>query len=204
MRYYTIVFFMTLSHIAFAQENYTLTIDGKTFDMSLEKKYELKINGQDAIVKLSQKETLTFDHEKFSFQYPKKFSITRSKIDKEIEQIMLMNSLGSGVLIQVYSTMDPAAFKTILLNEVIKESVSYGADKSSRTIKRTISSGEKLEVKEVTLDYKGDKSMYEIASHSNEKDEGIIMLTINSAAGDKDFDGKQVIDMFWNTFKAKK
>ncbi len=203
MKKLSIIYLLLLAPcLLFAQENYTLQINGKNINIALDKTYQVDINGKKANVSLKQKQSLEYEHEQFKVSYPKKYSITQTKLDEGIEQIMIMNASGTGLLIQYYSIMDPSLLKPILLKEILKESISYGYKKNAKTRNRTFKSGEKISTDDVTMTYKDETNKYEIGAYSISQDEGIIILSMIMAT-DIDEDAIEDINTIWQSIEIK-
>lgn len=192
---------MIVSTIAFGQEEYTITIDGQVMNIEMDKEYEIKIKGKKVPFQLAMKDTLLFDDESFSFNYPKEFRVSRMDIDVGISQFVIMSAEGSGIIIQKYSSMNPTMLNEIMLNEVTKESVNYGFKLDRQDYQRTLVSGNSVEVDKAVLKYKDETNIYELASFGN-KDEGIIVMTMSMDAvlGEE---SQKLISMMWSSLVVK-
>ena len=71
------------------QEDYTININDTTLKISLDKRYELIVNGKKLVFLVSSNDTLAYDDNLISFRYPKGFNVSRTKIEEGIEQIMI-------------------------------------------------------------------------------------------------------------------
>ena len=67
-KFLVVLAFSVTAQLAFAG-NYVLTIDNKTYDLSLGEAERIKVGGQYFSVKIEQKNILTYKTENFSFQY---------------------------------------------------------------------------------------------------------------------------------------
>lgn len=201
MRKYLLISLIFVSLYVNGQEDYTITIGGKTQDISLDKKYELTINGQKTTFIVSSKDTLLYNDDAYSFRYLKDYKVSKLVIDEGIEQIMLMTAEGSGILIQKYSTINPTMLNEMMLNEITKESLSYGAELTRKDYKRKLISGQTVDVDKAVLTYKDDTSVYEIAS-IGQKDEGIIIATMITDETMSD-QGRKIIDLLWSSLTYK-
>lgn len=186
--------------VLLGQEDYLLQIDDKTFPVSLDTSYKIQINGKALAVRLSQNDTLVFKQGMFSFKYLKDYKVSKLVIEEGIDQYMIMSADGSGIAIQVYSTLDPTMLNEMMLNEVTKESRNYGYDLSREDYKRTLASGQTLDVTRGVLSYKEDKSIYEIATYGY-KDEGILIMTIISNESMSE-QGQEIIHLMWNSLSV--
>ena len=188
-----------ISSNSIAQENYKLEIDGKTTEIELDKNYEIKIDNKVHNIKVASKDTLVYTDNKISFKYLKNYKIATTELDEGIKQLMLMNADGSGIIIQIYSNMNPQLLNEIMLNEVTKESVSYGFKLERKDYERKLSSNQKIKINKAFLTYKDEINIYEVATFGT-KDEGVLIMTMKMD-NEKNSDGQKLIDLTWNSFK---
>ncbi|NRD20941.1 hypothetical protein HNV08_12865 [Winogradskyella eckloniae] len=184
-----------------AQKDYVITIDGKSYDMALDGNQEVKIKGKLYNIGLKKKDTLLLDDAYFEMKYTKDHEVSRVDIDSDIEQIMLMTAGGSGLIIQKYGSFNPTMLQEMMLNEVTKESVSYGYELKREDYEKELSSGETVNILKAVLTYKGETEVYEVMAQGK-KDEGIIVMTMNMNMGVKD-GGEDMIQLMWNSLKIK-
>src|SRR5690606_29987373 len=145
-------------------------------------------------------DTLVYDDDLFSFNYPKDYKISRTAIEEDIEQIMLMTAEGSGILIQKYSTINPTMLNEMMISEVTKESLNYGFNMKREDYAIKLGSGQKLNIDKAILTYKDETNIYEVASIGR-KDEGILIMTMASEQISEN--GRKMIDMMWNSLRYK-
>lgn len=194
-----ICFLTTLTSVA--QNDLLLTIDGKVLEIASDKEYEVPVNGKKVKIMVTTKDTLTYENEMFSFQYPKDFKISSVSVEEGIEQITLMSAEGSGVLIQRYSTINPTMFNEMMINEVTKESVNYGFKLTRADYDRTIGSGQTIQISKAILKYKDQINIYEVAT-MGKKDEGILVMTMIMDEMQSE-QGRKLIDLMWNSLQYK-
>lgn len=189
-----------ISYSSIAQENYKIEIDGKTTEIELDKSYEIKIGDKTHNVKVSSKDTLVYKDEKISFKYLKDYKITTSNIEEGLKQLTLMTADGSGFVVQIYSNVNPKLLNEIMLDEVTKESVSYGYKLERKDYERTLPSKQKVKVSKAFLSYKDDINIYEVATLGT-KDEGVLIMSMRMD-NEKNSEGQKLIDLAWNTLKV--
>lgn len=198
-------FFTTFCFLLFinctAQENYEMKINGKTFDLELNKDYQISLNGREIIVFLKLKDTLLFDGGGYKFSYPSYLKVLTRELSAGITQSSILNAEGSGVIIQKYFSLDPSPLKEILLNEITKESKNYGYEVTRKVFKRKLKSNQELEVIQEKLTYLGESQIYEIASVSK-KDSGLVIITMIQNA-ESDTEGLGLIRSIWETMEVK-
>jgi hypothetical protein len=191
-----------LSLSLFCQNEYIIEINDTTFEISLDNDYSISSGGNNYQFKIKKKDTLLYNDDAFSFNYSKDYKVSKLPVDKGIEQIMLMTAEGSGILIQKYSTINPSMLNEMMMEEVTKESVSYGYVMKRKDYKRRLKSGQKINVDKAILTYNGERSIYEIAS-IGAKDEGIMVMTI-AASEEMSIQGRKIIDLMWSSLVYKK
>lgn len=193
--------FILLAFNLMAQDDYVIEIGGQVMEISLDKKYEVPIGKNKVSFTVRLKDTLTYESELYSFSYLKDFKISEYHIDEGINQILLMTGDGSGIIIQTYNTINPTMLNEMMLYEVTKESISYGYELTRDDYKRTLKSGQTINVYKAILTYKENKDFYEIVSIGH-KDEGILIMTMNMDENLSNH-GSQIIDLMWDTLEYK-
>jgi hypothetical protein len=196
---FTIIIFFSLG--AQAQQDYILQINDSSFDISLDKPYNILLNGQKVNFKIKQKEILTYSTNLYNFSYSKDVKISKTEIDAGIEQISILTAEGSGLLIQKYETINPTSLNELMLTEMTKESINYGYKSKKTTYQRTLPSGQKVDVTRAELRYKDEVNIYEITS-IGKKDEGILIVTMRLDEV-KNTQGQKIIDLMWESLIVK-
>lgn len=169
MKYGLFMVLLFMITTASAQKDYMITIDGKSYEIALEENIDVKIKGKTSVLGLRKKDTLILNEGYFQLKYKKDHKVSRVKIDAEIEQIMFMTAGGSGVIIQTYHSLNPNMLQEMMLNEVTKESVSYGYTVERVDYDKTLVSGETVNVLKAVLSYKGDTETYEVMAHGKKR-----------------------------------
>ncbi|MFY9241748.1 MAG: hypothetical protein WAO74_01835 [Polaribacter sp.] len=196
---FALIFLAT--NFIFSQENFKIEINGKVFEIELDKNYELKIDNNLLKVKVKQKDTLSYSDEAFSFKFPKEYKVGKTIIDEGIEQLFLMTAEGSGFIIQKYSTVNPTTLNELMINEVTKESVNYGFKLEREDYERVLVSGLKIQVDRAVLKYNNEINIYEVAS-IGKKDSGLLIMTMEMDDIENS-QGKKLINLIWNTLEIK-
>ena len=193
---------LSLSAFTFAQKtgNYVVVINNDSIQINLDENFQYKPKGGKQLdIKVIQPNILTYSDAMISFNYDKSLNVSNTIIDKGIEQCMVMQSTGNGFMIQKYQTINPSSLTELMLNELTKESVSYGYAKKETPFKKTLLSGQTLEGIQATLSYKGEDEIYTVATYGA-KDEGIIVITMLLS---NDFNDEKIIDLFLDTLRIK-
>ena len=199
MKYLLATSAIVLSLQAKCQEDYLLNINGNSFNVSLDKEYNISVNGQNLKFVFKQKDTLLYIDTLYSFQYPKGVKVSKKIIDEGIDQISILTAEGSGLIIQSYKSLNPTTLNELMLSELTKESISYGYESKRTNYKIKLNSGKEIEVTKAVLRYKDDINIYEVAS-IGKKDAGILIFTIRM---DEDANnlGQQISDLMWKSLK---
>lgn len=183
-------------------KNYTVKIGDKEVGINLDEEVQIELpNGDSTTVEISQAAELSYESQMVSFKYPSNVSVSDTEIDDDITQSTVLNANGSGYLIQQYYTFDPSMLIDLMLNEITKESVSYGYKMKKEKFSKKLSSGEELEGTTATLTYKGEQEEYTVAAYSG-KDEGILIVTMLLDQETKDED-EEMIDLFIDSLRIK-
>ena len=194
----------TVAGVSFAGDeykNYEVTIDGKTYDLNLNEKIQLKDKtGKTATVVLRKKPYAEYTDQLVSFQHDSELSVSSQDLGDGIKQLMSASATGTLIMIQEYSTMDPSMLVPMMLNELTKKSVDYGYAMTQEKVTRKLKSGVILKGLKATLKYKGDESCWEVLSYGK-KDSGILVMT----QIDKEFikTDEVIHSHFWNTLRLK-
>ena len=181
----------------FSQNDFVITVNNQSKEVALDENYTFEIDGKTIQISLKEKDTLIYKVPFYEFKYSKKHKVSKTSIDVGIEQIMLMTAGGSGIIVQKYDAFDPTMMQEMMLNEVTKESVSYGYSMERKDYDKTLKSGDKVRILKAELEYKGELEIYEITA-VGKKDEGILIMTMN-LGGDGDNEGEDMINLMWNT-----
>lgn len=186
---------------SYAQENYVVHLNGVDHPVSLDSVYHFRIHGRDITLGVSLKDTLTYKDSVITFSYAKGFAVSRIKTVDGVEQVSIVNSEGSGFLIQEYSTIDPSTLNEAMLQQAIKEDISYGYQAKRSDYSRELADGHRINVVKDTLTYKGDTSVFEVGS-IGKKDGGVLIITMQDNINDFPQE-KQMIDLLWDSLKIK-
>jgi len=201
MKYHLLFITLFSFFNAVGQEDYTLQLNDTSIKVSLDKKYEIIVNGKKIVFSLKANDTLSYDNELVSFHYLKGFNTSKTVLDAGIEQTVIMSAEGSGLIIQKYSSLNPTMLNEILLREVTKESVNYGFVLKREDYEKIFPNGQKIKIDRAVLKYKDETNIYEVTS-IGKKDEGIVIMTMRMDS-DKNSQGQKLIDLMWKTLRIK-
>lgn len=197
MRKITFLIALFFSVTTYSQEDFIITINDKKMEVDLDQEYSLNLNGKEINFSISAKDTLTYKDEMFSFKYPKNYKISEIDLGDGVTQFVIMTAEGTGFMIQKYTTMSPTMMNEMMLNELTKESISYGFKMERKDYSKKLSSGHEVKVNKAVLTYKEDTNIYELMS-IGKKDEGLILVTMSMSA-ELSPESRKLISMMWDS-----
>lgn len=201
MKYLMLILTLSLTNLIYSQENYKIEINGKVFELELNKDYELNIDNDLLKINVKQKDTLMYSDDFFNFKYPKEYKVVKTIIDEGIEQLIVMTAEGTGFIIQKYSTLNPTMLNEFMISEVTKESVNYGFKLKREDYERVLTSGLKIKVDRAVLTYNDEVNIYEITT-IGKKDSGLLLMSMEMDDSKNSF-GKKLINLIWDTLEIK-
>jgi hypothetical protein len=186
---------------AFCQEDYVIRINDTAMSIALDKPYQMMVNGRKVNFSIAAKDTLTYRDELYSFTYPKEIKVSDVSPDKNVNQIMAMNALGSGFLIQSYKAFNPEPLTELLVDQATKQNTNSGYSLERSEYQRTIRSGQTLKVIRLVQRYKDNVKTYEVAIYGM-KDSGVALVTFNMP-GNPAAPAKDIVAMMWQSLSIK-
>lgn len=184
-----------------SQEDFVIRLNDTLINVALDKSYTINVKGTHLQFTVSSKDTLTYTNTFYSFQYPKAFKVSRSKIDVGIDQVSILTAEGSGMIIQKYESLNPTSLNEMMLKEITKESITYGFESKRSVYKRKLKSGQEIEVTRAILRYKENVNIYEVAS-IGKKDAGLVIVTMRMDE-DSNTEGQKIIDLMWHSLTVE-
>lgn len=182
------------------QENFIIRLMDTSISISLNKQYIVFVKGQMLDFKITEKDTLTYNTDLYTFQYHKDFKISTKKIAVGIEQIAILGGEASGILIQSYSSLNPTTLNEMMLQQITKEKISYGYKLEKTSFMRTLISGQEIDVTKAVLKYQDEVVIFEVAS-LGKKDAGIIIVTIIQD-DEENTNSQNLINLMWRSIKV--
>ncbi len=183
-------------------KDYTLTLNGVDYAINLGDTIKAKSkDGQEIDVSLKRNEFSTFRGDGVSFQHKSGLSVATTAIDTDIEQHLLASAVGTLIIIQHYSSLNPKTLTPLMLQEFTRDDVKAGAKLESSDTSRTLADGTVLTGTKATLTGKSDIVNVEILVLGGD-DEGFIAMTrvdAEYAATDQ-----VILDQFWKTLAFDK
>ncbi len=178
--------------------DYTLTIDGKAYELELGKPATIELpGGRDVSVQLERNAIVTYRADNFSFQHPGEYSPSRTDLGDGVYQTMMATPVGTLVLVQEYTTINPCSLTGLMLNELTKEEVQYGYAIEKEDVSRTLGNGEKLQGVKAVSEYQGTRYTRHVLCYEA-RDAGVMVVTQvekSSPAADH-----TMLETFWDSF----
>lgn len=183
---------------AVAQEGYTLTIDGTTYPIGLDRHKNIVLpDGSRVTLLLSQDAFTTYSTDAFSFSHESHYKPARTELADGLVQTIVVTPLGSGVVIQEYANIDPADLIDVMLNEVTKEEVGYGYEYEESEVSREV--GDRLVRGRQAITTYDDEKWYRAVYAYGTGDSGLLIMTmIQEAFREQD---APLLDEFWRTLR---
>lgn len=182
-----------------SQKDHIISIANQELEVELDKEYSVEIDGKEITFSLRAKDTLTYQDEMFSFNYPKEYKISRTNLGDGVTQFVIINGEGSGFMIQKFTNMSPEMLNEMMLNELTKESVNYGFALERKDYSKVLKSGNEVHIDKAILNYKDDTNIYEVMT-VGKKDEGILVVTMAMDA-EMSSASKKLITMMWDSLE---
>jgi hypothetical protein len=182
-------------------KTYRLTIDDAGIDIDPGETLEIVTpDGRPHKVTLSLNEFATFAGDMFSFVHPTNVAVTETKLDVDIVQYLMTSALGTLIIIQEYGSMNPASLDKLMLQELTKESVQAGAERSEEPGSRTLADGKQLTGLKARVKTRSDTTSFEILGYGT-ADKGVLVVT----RIDESTDAKEgsMIEKFWQSLRLK-
>lgn len=188
-----------LASPAFASPNYEAVLNGSVHEIRLGEEYSFPLaEGAEPVRLLIRlKEQQTYSDEFVEFAYNKKFSLTETGLHEGVNQILLNSALGTIIIVQEYSTVNPAALTSFFLNELTADERAAGFTLSTKPYARE-TGGRTLQGIEAAVERDEKKIRYVVAAYGAERSGLLIAVRTDSEFEAAD---KQLVQTFWETLK---
>ena len=147
-----------------------LQIDpGETVDITLP-------DGSKIAVMLERNEFVTYAGNSFSFIHPTTLNVARSNVGNNIMQHLMASALGTLVIVQEYSSLNPASLTDLMMQELTKETVAAGGTRKDEPVERKLAGGELLSGLKASVVIDGETAFYEVLTYGA-GNAGIVAVT---------------------------
>jgi hypothetical protein len=181
--------------------NYEISINGETYDISLGRDYQIKSDsGETLNFRVNKKAVMTYKNGYISFQHKSDLAISSTELGNGIRQTMTNTALGTLVLIQEYSKMNPASLVNLMLQELTKEQINYGYKMQKEAYFQTLKDGTKVTGKRAILKYNEEEEYWTVLAYGK-KDRGLLVITkIDKENLETE---KNIIELMWETLQIE-
>jgi hypothetical protein len=182
-------------------KTYKLTIGDVTIDIDPGETLDVTMpDGKQTKVTLALNEFATYSGEMFSFVHPTNVAVTKTELDPHIHQYLMASALGTLIIIQEYRTMNPTSLAQLMLEELTKETVQAGGERSQEPATKTLADGKQLSGLTAKVKTKADTTDFEILGYGT-SDQGVLVVTrVDESNAGKE---RGMIDKFWESLKLK-
>ena len=157
-------------------ENFIITINGVTKEMNLDQEQMLDLpNGTALKIKINQKEVLRFASTLFSFEHKNRYKPNPTDLGKGTRQTMIVTPLGTGIIVQEFTQLNPVHLLDSILNELTKEERDYGNQYHEKAVTKQ-AAGVTFRGKEAVTSYPGEEWARSILACGG-KDKGAVVIT---------------------------
>ena len=184
-----------------AKGNYQITVDGSKHDIKLGKEIVVKSkNGDDVHIKIEKKKIATFQSEFVSFNHKNDLTVSSTDSNDGIRQIMAITGLGTIMLVQEHSKLNPEKILDLCLQGLVKDQLEQGFRMTKKKYTKVLSDGTKLKGYKATLK-RGKETKTCVVMVKGKGRRGIVVAT--SIDQDKIRGDRDVLALFWKTLKIK-
>lgn len=185
-----------------AQEKYLLVLGKDTINIETDKQYiYVSSDGREMPIQLIKQQIQYYNSNMINFSFPNNYSVSQTDLGNGVTQTALLTADGNGFFVQEYTSLDPSDLVTIMMDELTKERISYGAQYTEETFQRFVQGGKLLIGRKRTLNFKGDTEVYTVATYGGNNN-GILVVTLTNNIGNPQ-ETNRIIDMFFDTLAIK-
>jgi len=186
---------------ATAKGNYQITVDGLKSDIELGKGIVVKTRrGENIHIRVDKKKIATFQGKFVSFGHKSDMTVSSTDMDNGIRQILSITGLGTIILVQEHSKVNPAKILDLCLQGLVKDELEKGFRMTKKKYRKVLSDGTKLDGYKATLK-RGKETKNCIVLVKGKRHRGVVIAT--SIDKDKIRGDRDVLELFWKTLKIK-
>jgi len=194
-----VIIFLSISILC--SDRYELELNGKKFQIDLNKETIIKTPGGEKIkILLKKNKYSVFSDSYIHFKYPSKFSVTKHKINDDILQIQINAGTGNLLLIQEYNGTDPTPFLDTFFNQVIKQFKNIDINRKNTFIKKTMKNGIILYGLNTQINTGLSRFKFEVYSYFKNK-KGIIIFTGKGLNSELSKNKSEFFIKFWESIR---
>ena len=180
---------------------YTITVDGVSAQANPGETVEITLkDGRTVRASIKANPFVRWSDSMLAFDHPSKLSVATHKLSGSIVQRMMASAIGTVIIIQEYSTLDPSSLKQLMMDELTKTDVKAGAEFAQSNVTKKLVSGAELSGLKGRLKFRKETKTIEVFSYAADG-QGILLMTMISD-DHRDTD-QSIVDMFWDTLTLK-
>lgn len=196
-RYLCLVLCFSLGMPAVLAGNFTLTLDGKPYEIDLDQTQKLTLpDGRKLTVGLSQKAILTFQSPNFSFQHPSNMTPTRKSLGSGVWQTLLSTADGTLILVQEYDTANPDEMMVAVLDAILADETKMHYSIQRKALTKTLANGTVTKGKFITSQGGDDLYTREVITVKTGKGGVLVFTQTNQSHASS---AKPMFDLLWKT-----
>ncbi len=185
-----------------ASKNFTIIVDGKSFELNAGETIHGKNQFGHAInITLKRKDFATFASGIVSFEHRSDLSVATSDIDKDIHQHLVSSGLGTMLLVQQYDRMNPDGLADFMLGKITEGDMVGSAKLTKESFSRTLPDGTVVKGLKATVKSVKDDIHLEVLSAAVGDGGVIAMSRIDYELAQAE---QPIIDRFWASLRLKK
>jgi hypothetical protein len=200
------ILFVTLIFIPYQvygqeQANYEIKINGEKYEVNLGREYQIRLeSGENISCAVYKKPIMTFKAEFVSFQHRSDLIISSVDLGDGIRQTMTNTALGTLILFQEYSSVNPSNLLNLMLKRLTKEQINYGYKMQIGAYSKTLRDGTRLNGKNAILRLNNDEEHWTALAYGK-KDRGFLVIT----KIDKEYIEAEnyIIELMWETLQIE-
>lgn len=177
--------------------NFILTIDDKQYEIDLGSPIMLSLDdNRKALVRIEKKSLANFIVDNFSFNYRSDITPTRTHLNSDVYQTVLVSPKGTAILIQEYLSNNPCRLIDFMVDEFLKEEIEYGYEIQKTSESRKLFDGKIVNGKKVISKFKDSEVERHVVCYGI-RDAGIIIATQTQNIFAKE--DQPMLDLFWDS-----
>lgn len=178
-------------------KSFTLLIGDKSVQIDVGDSVPVTLSdGTKLEVSLARNEFATFKAEAVAFVHPGDLSVASTVVGKGITQHLAASALGTVLIVQDYTTINPDGLAQIMVNELTETDVAAGGKLGVSPATRTLSDGKTLKGLAGSVSLKDGIKHFEVETYGKD---GRGFVAISMIADDNRAAEQKNVDRFWET-----
>ena len=199
----TTLFILTIAGLVctVTKGNYQITVDGSKHDIKLGKEIVVKSKkGEPVHIRIDKKKIATFHGGFVTFNHKNDMTVSNTEMDNGIRQILSISAIGTLILVQEHSKINPEKILDLCLQGLVKDELEKGFKMKKKKYSKVLPDGTKLKGYKATLKHGKDTKICVVLVKGKGR-KGVVVAT--SIDQEKIRDDRDVLELFWKTLKIK-